>query len=66
MTETMQELRCVNCHKKLCEYNGGGHIEAKCPKCGHLTKLARVGGLSPLTSHKSKLDRVVIPDFHTH
>ena len=40
--EKMQDLRCANCHKKLCEYNvDAGIIEIMCPKCGFTTKLRK-------------------------
>ncbi|MFH2125282.1 MAG: Com family DNA-binding transcriptional regulator [Pseudomonadota bacterium] len=31
----MRELRCT-CGRKLAEWDGAGHVEIKCPKCGKL------------------------------
>ncbi|WP_407072570.1 Com family DNA-binding transcriptional regulator [Photobacterium damselae] len=55
MRYQMKTLRCPNCAKKLCNYEGG-FIEIKCPRCKHIYQNAKSVNSGKYHNDRTKTD----------
>jgi len=66
----MMDVRCPKCNKLLCQSDGHGTVEIKCPNCKHLVRFparfAEIVEQTPVGSYRtlgSSEQKPVYPDI---